>query len=501
MPEHLRALAFILALSIPTFFYLQKAFTPSFGNAVEDFTRRRNGWFFLLLVGFLSHNFWILMVATLILGLYLSGKDSHRLSAFLFLLFTLPAFTKDIPGFGIINYFYSIGYVQILALCLLLPLYIKLRSEHGVTPFLKLHADKFFLAYFLLQLGQQLQVDSVTNTMRYALKIFIEYFLPYYVASRSIKNLQDFKDVLRSLLIAILAIVPLAAFEYLRGWLLFSYIMGVLDVDWGLGTYLGRGGAVRAQVTAGQAIPMGFVFMVGIGLYYYVSRLISSRRDFYLLFFMLLVGLLVPVSRGPWLGAVVILAILIITRQGGVKQLIKYSAIAAPVVAAYMAGLFDPVINAIPFLSGALDMGTADYRTQLIEVSLSVLKLNLWFGSFYYLDHPSMQQMIQADGIIDMVNTYLSIAMSYGLVGLILYVMTFVCALFNFYTGFKTVPFDTEMNFLGRALVATMIGILVTIFTVSTITVIPWLQWFITGMLLSYSKIARQQATAVAGVR
>ena len=47
---------------------------------------------------------------------------------------------------------------------------------------------------------------------------------------------------------------------------------------------------------------------------------------------------------------------------------------------------------------------------------------------------------------------------------------------------------------LGRVLLATLLGILVTIFTVSSITVIPIVYWSIAGLSVAYIQMMRRQA-------
>ncbi|MNC51808.1 hypothetical protein D3C75_1011160 [compost metagenome] len=51
---------------------------------------------------------------------------------------------------------------------------------------------------------------------------------------------------------------------------------------------------------------------------------------------------------------------------------------------------------------------------------------------------------------------------------------------------------DDEQRQLGRALLATLIGILVIIFTVSSITFIPVVYWTVAGLGVAYIQMARR---------
>ncbi len=101
--------------------------------------------------------------------------------------------------------------------------------------------------------------------------------------------------------------------------------------------------------------------------------------------------------------------------------------------------------------------------------------------------------MIQGQGIIDIVNTYIGIALSFGLIGLTLFVVFFVCVLQGIRKGMRSFPNeDDEARRLGRALLATLAGILITIVTVSSITVIPVVYWSVAGLGVAYAQMARR---------
>lgn len=129
-----------------------------------------------------------------------------------------------------------------------------------------------------------------------------------------------------------------------------------------------------------------------------------------------------------------------------------------------------------------------------------MIQRNPLFGSFDFRNTPEMQSMIQGEGIIDIVNTYINLALRVGLVGLTLFVGFFVSILFGLRKALRAFPDrNDEGRLLGRALLATLLGILVIIFTVSSITVIPVVYWSIAGVSVAYIQMVRRARQAEAG--
>ena len=163
--------------------------------------------------------------------------------------------------------------------------------------------------------------------------------------------------------------------------------------------------------------------------------------------------------------------------------------VALPLIAILPGGM--KVINLLPII-GTTDKGSIDYREQLLTNSRIVIMRNPWFGSTDFLETPEMEAMRQGENIIDIVNSYLAIALSQGLVGLGLFVSFFVFVMLGVYRAMRTFPDkDCEEALLGRALLSALFGILVTIFTVSSITFIPIVYWSMAGVGVAYAQMIR----------
>jgi O-antigen ligase len=492
MPEHFRALIVILVLAGIVFVIARRPAADVIPD--RDFTRRRNLWFVLTLLAFFSHSFWVYAAITAVILTFAGKRERNPLALFFFLLFLIPPAAVQIPGFGLINYFFALNHVRLLALCVLLPAFFALRKRADTVPFGRTWPDKLLAANILLMCMLYLRETTITDTLRQMLYLFIEVFLPYYVASRALKNLSDFKDALFAFVLAAMVLSLIGLFEFARSWLLYSALTGAMGMPWDSSSYLTRGGSLRASVTTGQAIALGFVISVAIGFYLYLQEEVRSKLQRALGALLLAGGLFAPLSRGPWIGAAAMIVVFIGTGRKAFKRLMLLGVLGVlslPVLALVPGG--QKVLDLLPFI-GTVEVENITYRQRLIDNAVIVIQRNPWFGTFDYRSSPEMQSMIQGQGIIDIVNTYIGIALAAGLIGLALFVVFFASVLLGIRKGMRAFPDkDNEGRRLGRALLATLVGILITIVTVSSITVIPVVYWSVAGVGVAYAQLARRR--------
>ncbi|MHC8299321.1 O-antigen ligase family protein [Pseudomonas sp. ZS1P83] len=491
MPEHFRALLVILVLAGIVFAIARRPAADLIPD--RNFTRRRNLWFVLTLLAFVSHSFWVYAGIAAIVLTFARKSERNPVALFFLLLFLIPPAPSEIPGFGLINYFFTLNHIRLLALCVLLPAFFALRGRADTVPFGRTWPDKLLAANLLLTGLLYLRDTTVTDTLRQTLYLFIEVFLPYYVASRALKNLSDFKDALFGFVLAAMVLSLIGLFEFSRNWQLYRALIDALGLQWEMSGYLSRGGSLRASATTGQAIALGFVISVAIGFYLYLQEDVRSRLQRSLGALLLAGGLFAPLSRGPWIGAAAIITVFIATGRNAVKRLILLAVagvLALPLLAIVPGG--QKVLDLLPFI-GTVEVENITYRQRLIDNAVIVIQRNPWLGSFDYRSTPEMQSLTQGQGIIDIVNTYIGIALSFGLIGLTLFVVFFVSVLQGIRKGMRSFPNkDDEARRLGRALLATLAGILITIVTVSSITVIPVVYWSVAGLGVAYAQMARR---------
>lgn len=489
MPEHLKALIVILVLATAVFVFA-KAPACALASTPGDFERRRNLWFAITLVAFLAHNFWIFVIVTAVLLLLALPREPNRLAMFFFLLFAAPAFPAQVPGLGVINHFFQIDYVRLLTLSVLLPAFLHLRKQPDRERFGRLVPDKFIAGYLILQFVLMLLdgTNSFTNVLRWGVFYpFTSIFLPYYVASRSLKKLHEFRDALMAFAVAALVLSAIGAFEFAKHWLLYYELGNVLGVPWGYGDYLSRGTSLRAVATAGQPIVLGYVTAVAAGLYLYLRKLVPDPRPWHFGLILLVSGLIAAVSRGPWVGAVAILLVFIATGPSPVSGFAKLGllgAIVLPPLLISPAG--DKIIDLLPFV-GRVEAGNVEYRQRFIELSIGVILQNPFFGSNDFVDAPEMREL-KPQGLLDTLNVFVTVALGNGLVGLTLFAGFFIAVAVGIFKRMRsTADRNDEVQLLGRALFSTLAGIVVIMNTISPILLIPTIYWSVAGLGVAYA--------------
>jgi len=491
MPEHLKALIVILALATAVFGLARK---PACALAMVegDFVRRRNLWFAVTLIAFLAHSFWIYILVAGSLLLLAGANENNRLALFYVLLFAVPPIGNEISGLGGIRYFFEIDYLRLLSLSLLLPAALMLHQREVSAGPTGGKAEKLLAAYLILNLVLQFNVDSFTNTLRKAFLFLIDVVLPFYVASRSLKTLADFRGALTSFSVAAMILAVIGMFEFARHWLLYSPLETALGVSWGYGGYLERDDTLRALGSTGQPIALGFVMAVAIGIYMFVQQSFARPAVRLTGLAVLAAGLIASLSRGPWIGAAVASLIFIATGPRAMSRFSVLAVISAIALAVLLSTpMGEKVISYLPFV-GSVETENITYRQRLIEFSVAIILANPLFGSYDFMLF--LEEMRQGQGIIDLVNSYLSIALTSGLVGLSLFVSFFGVILFGIAKQMRSLDKADELHLLGRVLLATTIAILVIIFTVSSITVIPVIYWSVAGIGVAYISMLRKSA-------
>ncbi|MCU0773472.1 MAG: O-antigen ligase family protein [Ideonella sp.] len=555
MPEHLRALLVVLVLGTAVFLAAaaQRAGLPV---PPEEIARRRNLWLATTLAAFLSGQVWVFFGLLALILLWFRRGDRNPLVLFLVVILSVPPYRVEIPGFLGLNYLFFLDPPRLVALCVLLPAWLVLRTHANSEPFGRLWPDRLLLAYLALNFVTQIGPDSVTNTLREgAFLPFLDVFLPYYVASRSVRNLQAFREVAVAMGVMCMVLAVIAAFESMRGWLLFHALRYALDVDWAYSNYLGRGagGWLRAQASTGHSIALGYLMVISLCLLAFLRPAMSQPRvvrstlpatmssstfggrfgpalvgvfialPLALLSFVrpssyvpgrpalapkptslpsmawrlaaltLCVGLVASLSRGPWLGAVVALAVFALTGPDRLTRAAKIGAGAVVAVAVMLStGVGRQFIDLLPFI-GTVDSFNVTYRQRLFDVSMQVFWQHPVFGSFHAKLNPTMESLRQGEGIIDIVNTYLAVALRSGAVGLALFTGVFVLAIAGVVRSLRSIrDGDSDLHVLGRALLAALAGMMVIIVTVSPILAIPLVFWSLAGLGVGYAQMVRR---------
>lgn len=497
MPEHLRALVFVLVIASTVFLFARPAATTLI--PVATFTRWRNLWLLMTLMLFLSHSFWIYALVVAAYAMASLRREPHLVGLYFALLFVAPPAVAIVPGLGLVNFLFVLTQYRLLALVLLLPLAIALFQRSSTAKIGQSPVDWMVIGYLLLISALNFRGTNLTSGLRDALTYFIDIFLPYYVVSRSLKDMDGFRHALLGFVLGGMVLSALAAFEVLRNWHLYNALLGALGLNrMEFGMYLYRANLLRPIGTVGNSIVLGYIAMVALGYFMFLKDELKSRYQVIAGFALLGAGVLASLSRGPWVGAMALLMLYLVTGPQAVRKLFRLTLFTA--IAVFMLSLTSRgqvLLDMLPFV-GQVDDFNVQYRANLLTTALPVVERNLWFGSVDYLQAPELQVMIQGEGIIDIVNSYLGVALQAGLVGLFFFVGMFVLALKNVRQAYRqAAPLGPQVCLLGRALFATLGAVMLVIYTVSGITAVPTVYLTVVGLCVAYAAFVRRELKAL----
>lgn len=498
MPEYLRAYIVVSAL-MALAYVISRAL---FARAVEQgfITRLYGAGFAATSAMFLANNMWVFLGGLALLSFLAARRFTHPLALFVFLLLLMPGYSVQVPGFGLINYLIDLNPWRVLSITVLLPAAVHLAANRALPRPGKLWADKLVMTYALYTAAlNYVHFDTFTGGMRSLVGAVLGSMLIYFVASRGLMLKGAVRHVMVALVAAAIFLALVGAFEFARHWILYSGAQHALGVETGLFVYLGRGETLRAVATTGQPIVLGFVMMVALLFTFYVQRWVPRGAMRTLLWLLMGMGLVAAMSRGPWVGAAIglfVIALASTNPLGNVLKLLMASFGAAVMLVMLPGG--EKILDYLPWV-GSIDAGNVTYRELLWQQAQLVVAQNLWIGSIGYTESPLFDAVRQGAGFVDIVNSYLGVALANGVVGLSLYVLIILVAtLPTLRSVIHNRKSLAEPAIYGMALIASMVAAFVTIWTVSSISQIAPLVWLLIGAGVAHAGHVMQSTRTIA---
>lgn len=490
---NLKAMVYVLAAAIAVFI-VAKPVCLRF-MAEEDFKRRRNVWILLTFGAFTLPSFW-LFVALAVPVIYWSGRRDSNPAALYVLLFYLipPTVHLPIPIVGI-NRLFDLDMTRILSFALMVPAALRIAAsrDRSPSPGLAL-VDALVLGFAVLQLLLFMPYESFTNTMRRAFLITIDSMVVYYVASRTCTRPRVLADTMATMCLIGVVYAVLAVIETAKGWQLYegigNYWGSPITVPF---SYLQRDGILRAKVSTGHPIGLGYSLALAFGMWLYLRSRLQRMPRTLAVPVALWAGLIATYSRGPWVVAAMIPFVYAGTSAKGFSRVMKLllvsSVIGALVLVSPIGGT---VIKSLPFI-GSVGSATVTYREELVRTSWKLIQEHPFLGNPFVLNQ--MENLRQGQGIIDLVNAYVSVALFYGLIGLGLFVGSYVAPLLAAYRQCRRFALrDPELARMGSAVIGCIVA-----------TFVYWgtsgigrgeQAYLLLGMLAGYAYLERQAASA-----
>ncbi len=442
-------------------------------------------WILIAAVAFLIPNKWLMiaMIAA-ILAICAPFKSVDRVYLYIGVFAAIPAslgLNLPFPG---LNYLIEINYAKVATIVLLGPVFIQ-KTFLSQTKFNTV--DGLLLAFVILTGVISIRDVSFTSMIRVTIDQMLLVFVPYIAISRSLTTQKEVENAVKALFVGIVILAAIGVFSTLKQW---NYYVHVADVATSKMFNDYRNGFLRVGATLVPAL-LGLVAGVGMA----ASLVFRSKKEHPGIYIFIFWGvfafvLFVTGARGAWLATGLVLVayglLLKLSKPG--RQFVYF--LGAAIVCSVLVLVFqDSALLTDKY-------GTFDYRADLLRTSMEQIADRPLFGSADFLETARFAHLVQGEGIIDLVNVYLQLALHYGLVGLALYLGAHFLTLRGNLKLFGTLPrnknAEENIKSLRRVialLIASHVGFLLLIATISAVSYIWHFGYLILGMSAAQLKI------------
>jgi O-antigen ligase len=490
----LKRLIVVLTLAA-IIFHFAKPIVLQFTSA-DDFSRRRLAWFVLTIVSFLVPSFWLYALVAVPMFLWAGRRDSNPVALYLLMLHVVPPADFNIPILGN-NGLFPMNNYRLLAFCILLPTVIRYRKSRekdavggwGAMDVLLLATGVLEVALYCPPDLPTIIPDSPTNMVRRAFLFALDTYLVYYAVSRCCESRRKMVDAAAAFCLACAVMALVAIFENARHWLLYLEVVGNWGAPLRLVDWLMRNDQLRAMASAGHALSLGFLLAVGFGFWLFLKSHLQSRIQRVGVTLLLWGGLFAAYSRGPWLGAVTVYFAFFATGPRALSRVAKSAIFAGGFALLLMLSpVGDRVFSVLPFMGHTVDANIL-YRQHLADRGWHIVMEHPFFGNQF--PYPEMEDLRQGEGIIDIVNTYLGVALNSGLIGLFCFSGFILIAVTRVFARTRALAHsDPDLVLFGTSLIACIVGTLVMIQSASFIMGAQKMFYVLAGLATAYVKVA-----------
>ncbi|MGE8942941.1 O-antigen ligase family protein [Leptospira interrogans] len=357
-------------------------------------------------------------------------KARDRAAFYLIAVPAVPVFISAPLPFPGINYLLDVTHIKLVAIVLLIPILLS-RSEpdssrilNGTTVVLLCYiVYSTFLIVFpgtpvlATNVPQILAVSlpsspNITGGLRFLIDQLLCVALPYAVIVYTVRKTDDIDTFLKAFLIASIILAIVALISRAKAWDIYG--------DFNIFIREIRDGGIRINATAGThslAFHLAAAFM---GLEYLRQRISIGWIAVNSLRVIFVAAMLTTDSRGALGGLVVAWC---------VYKFLMLRSMSLRLVMSLL--LTIAVIGGIIWLAqGDVDVydehGTFSYRQELIWTSVEYITKFPIFGDRFFLQSGAFDHLLQGQGIIDITNLYLQVALTFGLLGLAMFAFVFV---------------------------------------------------------------------------
>lgn len=416
MSTTIKAYIVIMAIGIACYFIWQSA-TKKLLVVGDDAGINRHvnkayftSWAIITSIVFLSFNYYLFAILAMF-AIYRGLKNmstSHRGGFYIFLLLGVSSVNFTLPGFFGINKLFNISWATLLGFAFLI--FMQNNSPSGNKK--KNIIDVFVLWFWLLVSALSFRETTTTDGLRETFIYLNLIVVPYFIARKFVREPEELQWVFYGFVFIVLIISGIGIFESIKNWLLYGSLGGALNLpESAITSYKYRAGFLRVSSTLGN-INLAGVCGGALIVYYYLISNSKKSNSQWLIFLVVLYALFATHSRAPWLVSTAMILFYVAKTKGakGVIRLSGYGFLLGLLLLA--SGALDSVVSGFMLK----DSYNVDYRERLLTLGLNEMKKYPLFGNLHFYSAPGLQELIQGEGIIDIVNTFLQIGLKFGLI-------------------------------------------------------------------------------------
>lgn len=379
-------------------------------------------WIFMsmFMIGMWGHTYWVAYAALLLALPILAKGRADAAALYCVLVVSLPMIPQQISIGGLYLIFGS------KYLFCALGLTAAFMMNRGKA---QLSRRRYFgvpiLIMVVLEVAQA-RDPSATATIRQCLPVVLTIFLPYFILSRSLESMEDLRRFLLAFVLAGCVMALVATVEARLHWLIYKQIEGMLGVHGSINGYTKmRAGALRAPASFPESTSLGTFLTLAFIAALALRDTFASRGKWYAALFMLVLGLVSANSRGAFIAvAIGLLAWDLYCRRYvalGIKLVGAGGIYLLALTAAQFSAFFAAMVG-----KGSGTAATSDYRVLLLHRGLEEIHKHPILGQNLKAALDNLQDLRQGEGIIDLVNGYISYGLTLGYPGIIGLLMVFV---------------------------------------------------------------------------
>lgn len=363
-------------------------------------------------VGMWGHTYWVAYLALLVALPIAARSRGDAAALFAILAVSLPPLSQQIQ-FGSLYLIQGSKY-----LFCGLGLAIAFFMNRSNTPVLnRARFDIPILICVVLDISQARDV-TVTATLRQTLPVILAVLLPYFVLSRSLNTAAEVRRFLLAFALAGFVMAIVATVEVRLHWLIYKQIEGLLNIQTQINGYSKmRAGMIRAPASFPESTSLATFLVLAFMATLALRDTFASRGRWFAALFVLLLGMVSANSRGAFvaLGVGLVAWDLYCGRYG--RLAMKLAAAGAAYLFVLTAAQFSPYFAAMAG-KGSGTNETTDYRVQLLRRGMEEIHKHPILGQNLKAALDNLEDLRQGEGIIDLVNGYISYGLTLGYMGI-----------------------------------------------------------------------------------